>query len=170
MVRSRATEMLFTCSLRCTDQVTSTHSRAKLSPCNRNPRLNCALYSDISLTSCTHTTSARKLLHFCVRVYVCSVEAHPLAGRREVAFPTKHCSRAKMAPRKASSSIWRLLCKTWPDELQMPALCHGSKRHWAHSCHFMGHAWLWRVSSLALTNYNADGSWLRLCSCRAEPP
>lgn len=62
--------MLFTCSLRCTDQVTSTHSRAKLSPCNRNPRLNCALYSDISLTSCTHTTSARKLLHF-TSVCVC---------------------------------------------------------------------------------------------------
>lgn len=95
MLCSRATQMLFTCSLRSTDQVSSTRARAKLSLCNRNSRLKDALYSDMSLTSCSHTPH-----HFCV----CSIEAHPLAERKEVAFPTKHCSRAKMAPRKVAAS------------------------------------------------------------------
>lgn len=93
--RSRAIQMLFTCSLRCTDQVTSTHSSSKLSLCNCDSCPNCALHSDISLPSCTHTTSAPKKkkprLHF---TSVCSVEAHPLTERKEVAFPTKHFSWA----------------------------------------------------------------------------
>lgn len=96
---------LFTCSLRCTDQVTSTQSNSKLSLCNRNSTLNWALYSDISWTSCTHTTSARKKRkkkNFTLTVR--SIEAHPLAERKEVVFPTKHCSRAKMAPRNTAAS------------------------------------------------------------------
>lgn len=35
---------------------------------------------------------------------VCSTGAHPLAERKEVAFPTKHCNRANMAPRNVGAS------------------------------------------------------------------
>lgn len=110
--------MLFTCSLRCTDQVTSKQSTPKLSLGNRNSRLKCALYSDISLTPYTHHISTKKNFTVCVK--------------QELIYP--HRKKRGGVSHKAMQPgiIWHLekqehlelSLTTSPDELQMTALFH----------------------------------------------
>lgn len=116
----------------------------------------------------THHISAEKLHRVCV--CVCSTGAHPRAERKEVAFPTKHCSRANMAPRRTLEHLETSLT-TSHDELQMSALCHDpalSEHNNAITCYTHTHHLL--RSAQCLLNYYCHWTtcWSLNCSFQGK--